>query len=86
MGKKNPVIVKARQEGYNNGFKIGFQQGTESGRNTAVQIFAARFDELGKVPGIGPKILDKVVKHFGQEYFQEVPDELRKVVKDAKGI
>ncbi|MCV9886263.1 hypothetical protein [Metabacillus halosaccharovorans] len=49
MGKKNPVIVKARQEGYNNGFKIGFQQGTESGRNTAVQIFAARFYELGKV-------------------------------------
>ncbi|MGQ4668613.1 hypothetical protein ACUIJN_22805 [Metabacillus halosaccharovorans] len=85
MGKKNPVIVKARQEGYTEGFKIGFEQGTTSGRNTAAQILAARFSELDKVPGIGPKLHDKIVKHFGQEYFQEVPDELRKVVRDAKG-
>ncbi|MBO1515583.1 hypothetical protein [Metabacillus bambusae] len=78
MGKKNPVIVKARQEGYNDGFKIGFEQGVETGRINATYILASRFDGLNKVPGIGPKMLQKIVNHFGKEYFQEVPDEFKK--------
>lgn len=85
MGKKNPVIVKARQEGYNDGFKIGFDQGVITGRNTATYILASKFDGLNKVPGIGPKLMDKIVQHFGKEYFQEVPNEYKEIVRDAEG-
>lgn len=86
MGKsKNPVLIKARQEGYNNGFKIGFDQGVEVGRNNAVYILAAKFDGLNKVPGIGPKLMDKIVNHFGKEYFEEAPDEFREIIQHAKG-
>ena len=85
MGKKNPVIVKARQEGYNHGFKVGFDQGVISGRNTATYVIASKFDGLNKVPGIGPKMMEKIVQHFGKEYFQEVPDEYKQTVSDAEG-
>lgn len=78
LGKKNPVIIKARQEGYNDGFKVGFEQGVVQGRQNATYILASRFSGLSKVPGIGPKLLQKIVNHFGKEYFQEVPDEIKR--------
>lgn len=88
MGKKkkqpNPAIVNARQEGYNNGFNIGFGQGVVTGRNEATYILAAKFDGLNKVPGIGPKMMDKIVSHFGREYFQEVPDEYKEIIQQTK--
>lgn len=65
---KNPVIQKAREEGYKAGFEVGLKHGKES----ACYFFASKFDELDKVPGIGPKIMEKVVRHFGAEYFKEV--------------
>lgn len=84
LGKKNPVIIKARQEGYNDGFKVGFEQGIVQGRQNATYILATKFEGLNKVPGIGPKLLDKIVKHFGKEYFQEVPHEYREAVRNAE--
>lgn len=73
MKKRNPAIVKAEKEAYNLGFKVGFEQGSQN----AVYILASRFEDLGKVPGIGPKLLEKIVHHFGKEYFQEVPSEYK---------
>jgi flagellar biosynthesis/type III secretory pathway protein FliH len=68
--KPNPVIERARQEGYNNGFELGFKSGVEIGKEEACNILASKFDNLQKVPGIGPKMLEKVVNHFGREYFK----------------
>ncbi|WP_191557315.1 FliH/SctL family protein [Metabacillus idriensis] len=70
MKKKNPVIEKARKEGYDSGFTIGFKSGVEIGREEACNILAMKFDGLEKVPGIGPKMLQKIVTHFGREYFK----------------
>lgn len=67
---KNPIIEKARSEGFEKGSKLGFEQGKYS----ACMYFADRFDGLDKVPGIGPKVMEKVVKHFGSEYFQKVDE------------
>lgn len=68
---KNPVILKAKQEGYEKGFTAGMKQGFEHGKYSACMHFADRFDGLEKVPGIGPKIMEKVVNHFGKELFRE---------------
>lgn len=65
---KNPVLIKARQEAYNKGFTNGFEQG----RDNACLLFATKFDGLDKVPGIGPKLMERIVNHFGREYFEEV--------------
>lgn len=67
MAKKNPVLENARKESYNKGFTIGFEQG----RDNACLLFASKFDGLEKVPGIGPKMMEKIVNHFGREYFKE---------------
>lgn len=72
MAKKpNPVIQKARDEGYNAGFNAGMKLGFEQGKYSACMHFADRFEGLEKVPGIGPKSMEKVVKHFGEELFQK---------------
>lgn len=84
MGKKNPVIQKAREEGYNNGFKIGFDQGVNQGQQSATYILATKIDGLSKVPGIGPKTLEKIINHFGREYFQEVPNEYKEAVRNTE--
>lgn len=71
MAKKpNPVLQKAREEGYNQGFHAGIKTGFEQGKYSACMHFADRFDGLEKVPGIGPKIMKKIVKHFGPELFE----------------
>jgi hypothetical protein len=72
---KNPVIQKAKQDGYSDGFMNGSKVGFEQGKYSATMYFASRFDGLDQVPGIGPKIMEKVVNHFGKEYFQIVDDE-----------
>lgn len=76
----NPVIVKAREEGYNDGFQKGSKFGFEQGKYSACMYFADRFDGLDKVPGIGPKMMEKVVNHFGKQYFKEVQNESSKNV------
>jgi hypothetical protein len=69
MAKKpNPVLVKAKEEAYNKGFTKGFDMGQEH----ATLILASKFDRLDKVPGIGPKLMEKIVNHFGKEYFEVV--------------
>lgn len=71
-GKKvNPVIQKAREEGYNEGYHKGTLFGFDQGKYSACMFFADRFDGLEKVPGIGPKLMEKIVNHFGREYFEE---------------
>jgi hypothetical protein len=76
MGKvlksKNPVIQKAREEGYNQGYEAGFKLGNENGQYVTANFIKQRFDGLDKVPGIGPKIFEKIVKHFGEEYFKKI--------------
>jgi hypothetical protein len=65
---KNPVLEKVRQEAYNKGFK----KGVEMGQDNACLIFASKFEGLQEVPGIGPKLMEKIVNHFGREYFEVV--------------
>lgn len=69
--KVNPVLAKAREEGY----KLGFKVGVEQGQNAACVLFAQQFDGLYKVKGIGPKTIELIVNHFGRQYFQEVKNE-----------
>jgi hypothetical protein len=69
--KVNPVLAKAREEGYKLGFKVGIEQG----QNAACYFFADKFEGLEKVKGIGPKTIELIVNHFGREYFQEVKNE-----------
>lgn len=73
--KQNPIIAKAKQEGYKNGFEAGLKMGFEQGKYSACMHFADRFEGLEKVPGIGPKSMEKVVKHFGEELFREATKE-----------
>lgn len=68
---KNPVIQKAREEGYKVGFTAGTKVGFDQGKYSACMFFADKFDGLEKVPGIGPKIMDKIMNHLGKEYFRE---------------
>ena len=69
MAKKpNPVLQKVREEAYNQGFTKGY----EMAQDNAVITFASKFDGLEKVPGIGPKLMEKIVNHFGSEYFEKV--------------
>jgi flagellar biosynthesis/type III secretory pathway protein FliH len=68
---KNPVIKKAREDGYNAGFNAGVKTGFDQGKYSACMFFADKFDGLDKVPGIGPKMMKKIVEHFGKEYFEE---------------
>ncbi|WLR53573.1 hypothetical protein LC048_13680 [Mesobacillus subterraneus] len=70
--KVNPVIAKAREEGYQEGYRKGTHFGFDQGKYSACMLFADKFDGLEKVPGIGPKMMEKIVNHFGKEYFQEV--------------
>ncbi len=72
MKKVNPVIQKVREESYQQGFLNGQKLGFEHGKNTATMYFASRFDGLDQVPGIGEKTIEKIVRHFGAEYFEKV--------------
>ncbi len=71
---KNPVIQKAKQEGYEKGFEAGMKMGFKQGQYQACMALADKFEGLDEVSGIGPKILEKIVRHFGSEYFKEVED------------
>lgn len=69
--KVNPVIQKAREEGYNAGFMAGVKQGFEQGKYSACMHFANRFDGIEKVKGIGPKTMKLIIEHFGAELFDK---------------
>jgi predicted transposase YdaD len=75
MKRKNPVLEKARKEGFEAGFRVGFAEGEKSGENKGIKktvLFVAnRFANLHKVHGIGPKTLEKIRQHFGPEYFEQ---------------
>jgi hypothetical protein len=68
--KKNPVLEKARKEGYEMGFKVGYENGRKAGQMDATYTFAEKWKGLEKVPGIGPMMFERIIKHFGKEYFQ----------------
>jgi hypothetical protein len=65
---KNPVIQKAKQEAYNQ----GFAKGQEYGLRIAEEFFASKFEGLDKVKGVGPRTLELFVNHFGAGYFKKV--------------
>lgn len=77
--KKNPVIDRARKEGYDIGFKNGVEIGRVLGRDATTAFIEERFNGLHLIPGIGPKLYEKIVHHFGIEYFKKV-----EVVKRGK--
>lgn len=86
---KNPILEKKFNDGFARGVKVGFEQGKYS----ACVYFADKFDGLENIPGIGPKIMEKIVKHFGAEYFKEVDSngqqieakkKVEKVIKASK--
>lgn len=74
--KKNPVLEKKYQEGLLRGIEIGKalarEEGRLEGRDITTDWIKERFDGLDKVPGIGPKIFEKLVNHFGPQYFKKV--------------
>lgn len=74
MGKRNPVLDKARKEAYEIGFKNGMDIGVKTGIQQTSDFFAQKFDEIGKIPGIGPKTVEKFVNAFGREYFVKVDE------------
>ncbi len=69
MKKKNPVIEKARKDGYESGVKVGIQLGERNGIQKAIDFFIEKFHGLENVEGIGPKTLEKIRKQLGEEYF-----------------
>lgn len=71
MKKKNPVIEKARKEGYEAGVKVGFQLGEQNGIQKAIDFFTSKFEGLENVEGIGPKTFEKIVRQLGEEYFMK---------------
>ncbi|PAD69914.1 hypothetical protein CHH83_05770 [Bacillus sp. 7586-K] len=85
MGKKNHHIEKVKKEEYNNGYKQGYEHGKVAGIKMSTRTIGAKFNGLDKVPGIGPKLIEKISTHFGKEYFQEVPDEYKEAVRNAEG-
>lgn len=77
---KNPLLEKKYQEGILRGIEIGKALGREEGRQEGIQEgrdittnwFIERIEGLAKVSGIGPKIFEKFVNHFGPEFFKKV--------------
>lgn len=77
---KNPLLEKKYQEGLLRGIEIGkalgkaegIEIGKVEGRDLTINWFEKRFEGLDKVPGIGPKITEKFVNHFGPEHFKKV--------------
>ena len=67
---KNPVLQKAYDQGKSEGYSLGLSHGQAKGVATATDYIANRFAGLEEVPGIGPKVMSKIKKHFGEEYFQ----------------
>lgn len=61
MKKKNPVLQKK--------FDEGFEKGVMAGREQAISFFIDRFKELNDVPGIGEKTLIKIQEQLGEKYF-----------------
>ncbi|MCU9594620.1 hypothetical protein OEV82_09140 [Caldibacillus thermolactis] len=53
-------------------YQLGLAKGEEIGINKATNFFKKRFDGIYDVPGIGEKTVEKLVKHFGKEYFEKV--------------
>jgi hypothetical protein len=70
MKKSNPVLQKAYDQGKSDGYSLGLSHGQAKGVATATDYIAERFANLEEVPGIGPKVIDKIKKHFGEEYFK----------------
>ena len=77
---KNPLLEKKFQEGILKGIELGKalgkeegrEEGRQEGREIATNWFIGKIEGLVKVPGIGPKIFEKFVNHFGPEFFKKV--------------
>lgn len=68
MAKKNPVLQKKFEEGY----QVGLEMGEMKGIQKAVDFFKQKFDGLDQVEGIGEKTMEKIVEQLGHEYFKKV--------------
>jgi hypothetical protein len=66
---KNPTIQKAYDQGKEDGYALGLSHSEARGVAKATNYIANRFRSLDQVPGIGPKMIEKIKKHFGEEYF-----------------
>ncbi|NMH68583.1 helix-hairpin-helix domain-containing protein [Bacillus sp. RO3] len=66
---KNPVMQKAYEQGKSDGYELGLSHSEALGIAKATNYIAGRFSSLNQVPGIGPKMIEKIKKHFGEEYF-----------------
>lgn len=60
MGKKNPLLQKKWNE--------GFQAGRKQGIADSVDYFSEKFVMLEDVPGIGKKTMEKIAAHFNEPY------------------
>lgn len=80
MGKKkNPVIEKAREEAYNQGFRIGL----EHGRGHTTAFFLEWIEKLTEIPGIGEKRAHSIANHFLAQYGSDA-EKARQAIKQAK--
>jgi hypothetical protein len=66
----NQVLQKAYDQGKSEGYALGLKQSEAKGVVKATDYIAEKFAGLEEVPGIGPKVMSKIKKHFGEEYFK----------------
>jgi hypothetical protein len=66
---KNPALQKAYDQGKAEGYELGLSHSEAKGVAKATNYIAGRFKSIDRVPGIGPKMVEKIKKHFGEEYF-----------------
>ncbi|WP_034757740.1 hypothetical protein [Rossellomorea vietnamensis] len=66
---RNPALQKAYDQGKSEGYALGLKHSEARGVAKATNYIAGRFQSLDQVPGIGPKMVEKIKKHFGEEYF-----------------
>lgn len=65
---------KIKRNQYKNNFvelKKAYKKGFNDGIEHAIEFFKRKFDGIYEVPGIGEKTVEKIVKHFGEEFFEK---------------
>lgn len=71
---KNPLL----EQKYREGFRIGMQEA----KAVSAAHFTVKLHRLAKIPGIGPKTFEKIVKDFMQELTPEESAEAQAYIVD----